>query len=67
MNTLDLKSCQLIASDKSKLLGSLSSEKWFPIYSIFYSFGGKIPCYNCCKLFFKNENDNYLGALQNNV
>ena len=35
----DLQSCQLKAPDKSNLLKkiSLSSEKWFPTYNIFYS------------------------------
>ena len=37
----------------------LSSEKWFPSYSSFYSFGG---CYNCRKLCLKIR-----GTSQNNV
>ena len=51
-NNRDLKSCQWIASDKSSLLTKvlfLLDSGFQVIYSVFYSFGGSIPCYNCLK------------------
>ena len=65
----DLKSCQIIASDKSNLLrkSCLSSEKWFPSYNIFYSFGGMMPSYNCCKLCLQMSMTFTFGTSQNNV
>ena len=65
----DVKSCQVIASDKSNLLRKfeLSSENCFPCYSVFYSFGGRIRCYNCGKLYLQMSTTVIFGTSQNNV
>ena len=48
----------------------ISSEKWFPIYQIFYSFGGIIgiiPCYNCRRLCLQMSPSIIFVTEQNNV
>ena len=48
----------------------ISSEKWFPIYQIFYSFGGIIgiiPCYNCRRLCLQISPSIIFVTEQNNV
>ena len=47
-----MKSCQVIASGKFNLLRKVDFllESGF---QFFYSFGGRIPCYNCRKLYLQ--------------
>ena len=63
------ESCQLLASDKSNLTekSSLSSETWFPSYSILYCFRGWRPFNNCCKLCLQKSTTIVFKKLQNNV
>ena len=52
--------CQLIDSDKSNLLRKVDFllKSGFQVIAFFYSFGGRIPCYNC-RNFLTNEQENY--------
>ena len=60
--------CQLIASDKSNLLGKVYflSKLFLPSYSIFYSFGGRISDFNCRKLCLQMSTTITFWTLQNN-
>ena len=64
----DVKSCQVIASDKSNFLRKVQLLlKRFPSNKIFHSFGGRMSCYNCRKPSLQTSTTIISGTLQNNT
>ena len=56
------------AFDKSSLLRKVDFllKSDFQVIAFFYSFGDRIPCYNCFKLCLQMSTTILLGILQNN-
>ena len=65
----NLKSFQLIVSDKSNLLNKVRFllKSGFQVTVFFYSFVGRIPYYNCRKRSLQMSMTIILVTLQNNV
>ena len=57
----DLKSCQLIASDKSNLLKKIHfhPKSGFQVVAFFYLFGGRTTLLQLLETWFTNEHGSY--------
>ena len=63
----DLKSCQVIASDKHNLLRKVDFLQKSGFHVIAFLFQGRTPCYNYHKLCLRMRTTAVFGTSQNDV